>query len=316
MAGDDVGHREDVRVGFARRRTEVERGGQVATTGGIVFHRAVVDDGPGEGAGKSDELVGLHREAEGLDAGGSGIGEGDLRDDDLDADLGEQHIEVGDDVLDQAHVVDGAGNHEGIAALVGHDGQDRAELLQGGRGGPAVRVETRDDKSAGGAGNGDRVGPRGGRLGGGLGVGGIAPRLVIGVPIGLRREGVGGVPGVGLILTVLRGQTRGGGLPRDERAEHGGHVGGVGVLQRDDLLPGAGFTRDVELGDQLVEEGVLARVGHQDDLVGAVVGLEDRARAQLGGGGAGEQTLHFGDELAGGRVLHLVEFGRQAAEGG
>jgi hypothetical protein len=59
-------------------------------------------------------------------------------------------------------------------------------------------------------------------------------------------------------------------LAADQRAEERRHVLGVGVLQRDDLVPGVGSDL-MSICDQGVEEGVLAGVGDQDDLVRPVI---------------------------------------------
>ena len=54
-------------------------------------------------------------------------------DDDLDAHLGEQHVDFVDDLADQPEVVDGPGHDDGVAAVIGQDGDEAAEIGGGAR---------------------------------------------------------------------------------------------------------------------------------------------------------------------------------------
>ena len=146
-----------------------------------------------------------------------------------------------------------------------------------------------------------RAGEAGGGWGGGGGVGG---------------GGGGGGGGVVAVVGLLAGGAGGGGLSGDELAEEGGDVDGLGVVELEDVGAGVGVGFDVELGDEFVEERVLAGVGDEDGLVGAVVGGEGEGVAEGLLAGTLEHLFHAGDEVAGLGEAEGVELGGEVGGGG
>ena len=105
------------------------------------------------------------------------------------------------------------------------------------------------------------------------------------------------------------------GLAGDELREEGGDIFGGRVLEVEDLVAGVGVGLDVELGDELVEERILARVGDEDDLVGAVVGVVGGAGAELVLERALEDGAELVDEVGGLGGFERVELGVEAGGG-
>ena len=129
------------------------------------------------------------------------------------------------------------------------------------------------------------------RAGGGLGCGGLAGE---GDLAGADRLGGGFLGGVGLAGHELR--------------EQSGDIFGGGVFEVDDLVAGVGVGFDVEFGDELVEERILAGVGDENDLVGAVVGVVGGAGAELVLECALQNRAELVDEVGGLGGFERVEF--------
>ncbi len=138
VGGDDGGRGEDLEV--ALRARVLKRGGERER-----IDHAFGDVDAGYIAGKfrdrSAAVRGLaKRGAETVDARFIGVGEGDLGDDHLDANLGEDDIDFINQFADETDVINGAADNNRIAALVGGDGEQAAKLgggvgAQGGGGG-------------------------------------------------------------------------------------------------------------------------------------------------------------------------------------
>ena len=88
------------------------------------------------------------------------------------------------------------------------------------------------------------------------------------------------------------------------------------MLEVNDLIAGVRVGLDVELCDQLVEEGVLARIGDEDELVGAVVGREREGVAEGLLGGVLQHLLHTSGQVAGLGEVQGVELGGEISGGG
>jgi len=182
----------------------------------------------------------------------------------LDPDLGEDDVDLVDKVFDEADVVAGAGDDDGVAALVVGDGDEGAEFVGTGEAGDLGTGDVDD----------------GWLRRGGLGCDGLSGSHDLAGADRLARRFLGGR-----------------GLAGDEVLQEGGDVFGGGVLEIDDFIAGVGVGLDVEFGDQLVEERILARVGDEDDLVGAVVGVVSGARAELVLERAAEDGAELVDEV-------------------
>jgi len=74
-------------------------------------------------------FVGFDREVERADAAALGVVERDLGDDHLDANLGEEDVDLVDEFADEADIVESAGDDDGVAAVVGEDGDEIAEFV-------------------------------------------------------------------------------------------------------------------------------------------------------------------------------------------
>lgn len=283
VGSGDVGLGENGHVGLPWRGGETDCGGKIvrSATDHPAGDYGLGDTDAGGSAGEAHQFVGLDPEAEGADAGGGIVAQRDLGNDDLDAHLGEENVDLGHEIVDEPEVVQSAGHDNGIAPFLGQNREQRTELLGGFKG----EVESADR--------------RGQRRARGFGA--------CGVNIPNRR------PGYGPRLAV-RGAA-GGVLPGDQLAQDGGHVLGGGVFKVDDLVAGVGIGAHIEPGDQLIEEGVLARVGDEDDLVGAVVGMVGGGGAELLLQRAGEHGAQFGDNLTGLGRLQGVELWLQPRQG-
>ena len=199
--------------------------------------------------------------------------------------MGEDDVDFIHEVFDEADVVASAGDDDGVGAFVVGDGDEGAELVGTGHGGDFGADVAHDS---------------GLWPGGGLGCGG-----------GLTGEGdLAGADGLG------GGFLGGVGLAGDELGEERGDVFGGGVFEIEDLVAGVGVGFDVELGDELVEERILARVGDEDDLVGAVVGVVGRAGAELVLKRALQDGAELVDEVGGLGGFQRVEFWVETGGGG
>ena len=181
--------------------------------------------------------------------------------------MGEDDVDFFDESGDEANVVHGARDDDGVGAFVGEDRGEAAEFIGAG---------TEEGIEAGNSGDGDGRDGGGGRGSGGR-----------------RRADLTRADGLGI------GALGGGGLAGDELSEERGNLHGFGVLEVNDFVAGIGIGLTVELRDEFVEERPLARVGDDHDLVGAVV-------RRVGGGGAelqleraGEDGAEFTHEVAG-----------------
>ena len=274
MGGDDRIGREHLDVAFGARVAEsglegegvdhsaryIPAGDAVGSAAGVKIRDVGAVDG-----------VGADREVESINATGALVRQRDLRNHHLDADLGEQDVDLVDDFADEADVVNGARDNDGVAAVIGQDGEQAAEIGTG-------------------TGIGQDVGDRRLEPDGQL-------RDVGGAGLGTR--GVGELPRPGSLLLGPAG----GLVPAgDHVGKEGGDVLGGSVFQVNDLVARVGVGLDIELGDQLVEEGVLARIGDDDDLVRAVVRAQAGGRADLvaqrrleNGGDLVDQVAGFGE---------------------
>ena len=242
----------------------------------------VADRAASDGAVEADQLAVGNLQAQGADAGSGTVPEVDLGDDDLDAHLREQHVDLGHELVDEADIIHGTGDHDGIAALLGQNGEQRAELV----GGVEVQTEAGDGD---GWGRGGGCGHRGG-------------------------HGRGGDPGNHGPEGFLAGTLGGVVLAGDELAEDGGDILGGGVLEVDDLVARVGVGLHVEFGDQLVEERQLPRVADDNELVGAVVGVVSGGAADLILEGPAEKRADLVHDLAGLGEVQRIKFGLQAGE--
>ena len=281
---DNVGDGKDVGVVFARRGGEGNLGGEV--------DRARADDarskhpvGDSDACGRAAEAgqsVARDRQAERAYAGGGVVFERNFGDDDLDPHLGEEDVDFCNEFVDETDVVDGAGNDDGVAALFRENREEGAELVglferEADPGGT--------DKVRGrGIGGGTLI-DDGGRRGGG------------------EARGVGLAGGLGRVV-----------LPGDKLAENRGNIFGGRVLEINDFVARVRIGLHVEAGDEVVEERMLARVGDEHDLVGAVVGIEGGGRAELGLEGAGKNHAHLVYHVAGLGEAQLVKLRREAGQ--
>ena len=97
-------------------------------------------------------------------------------------------------------------------------------------------------------------------------------------------------------------------MPGDQIAHQRRYFSGVGVFEVDDLVAGIRVGAHIEASDELVEKGMQSVVGDDDDLVGAIVGVERGARAELLSGRTLEDRAHLVREVGGLGVDERVEF--------
>ncbi len=264
---DDAGQIK--RAADARRAAGARDGGEAAFA-------IAVDAQAGHAAAESDELVAADLKAELADAGAVRVVEADFEDDDLDANLREDDVELVDETLDEPDVVGRAEHHDRVAALVAGDGHQGTEFV--GTGCEHV-AEVGIARGAGRRNHRlDWLDWRSGRR---------------------QRRGRHTRPhGAGvLLLERLR-------LGVDDSAEDVDDVLGLGVLEIEDVGARVRFGLLVEPLDQIGEEIPLARVGHDHDLLRAVVGAVGRGLAELVLQCALQNGAELVHELAG---LHVVD---------
>ncbi len=98
------------------------------------------------------------------------------------------------------------------------------------------------------------------------------------------------------------------GLLRDDITQHIDDLDCLGVLEINDVVAGIGISLLIEAPNQIVEEFVLARIGDENDLIGAIVGVVGGRAAELLLERAGEDGAQFADEVAGLRMGQLIKF--------
>ena len=285
-----------------------------------------------------------------LELGGGGLPEGE--DAEVEAGEGAVAVELGEEAIDEVEGLLGAGDEEGVDAVVGEDG-DGDDALVGvdgdGVGGALGAEELLEDGcEGGGAGVAEGVEADVGGGGDVLGVELLDDGLDDGEVLGGGGddEGVGaGIDGGG--EDVLRGAGIGVGVGReagaveallDEGAEDGGDALGVGELEGEHLEDAAGDGGlGVELADEGLDElevllgggddeGVVEGVGLDIDLLGGERGLAGEGLgAEAGGeGGLDEVGDASGvvvaegddDEGEGGVLELLVQLAEEVVEGG
>ncbi|OBQ37923.1 MAG: hypothetical protein AN484_24640 [Aphanizomenon flos-aquae WA102] len=146
VGGRDRGHRKHLQVALARRGGEADGRAQVVgrrveqalrgeDLGVVRGQRGVgrgggaVDAEAGAGAADADELAVADGQAERIEPVGLVVGELHFDDHDFDADLREDDVDLVDQLVEEAKVVVGAGDHDGVATDVGQHREAAAELV-------------------------------------------------------------------------------------------------------------------------------------------------------------------------------------------
>jgi hypothetical protein len=210
------------------------------------------------------------------------IVECDFGDDDFYPNLREDNVEFIDEFFHEPDVVGGAEHDNGVTTIVIHNRHQRAELVCA----SAHEVEVRIICSAGR--NNLRL--RGLR------------RCTGDIRLSRLRTRLAGTYGACILSLNCRR------LPGDDLAEDSHDIGRLRVFEIKNFVAGIRVRLLIELVDEFAEEVPLPRIGDDDDLLRAVIGVVRGRGTQLGLQCAPQNRAELVHELARLHISHCEEF--------